>query len=190
MKKLKEFLQALAPITNQQFEDSIHNFSKINLKKGDFFVQQGKLCRQMAFINSGLLRTFYLNDKAEEITACFCTENNFTSAYKSFIQQVPSELSIQAIENTELVVINYNNLQQLYATSATWQHIGRLMLEKEYFVMEQYASVLNNETAKEKYIRLLKEQPTILQKANVEDIASYLGVTRRTLSRIRQELSK
>ena len=56
--------------------------------------------------------------------------------------------------------------------------------------MEQYASILNNETAKEKYLRLLIEQPNVLQKANIEDIASYLGVTRRTLSRIRQEISK
>ena len=57
-------------------------------------------------------------------------------------------------------------------------------------VMERYASVLNNETAKEKYLRLLKEQPNILQKASINDIASYLGITRRTLSRIRQEITK
>lgn len=56
--------------------------------------------------------------------------------------------------------------------------------------MEQYASVLNNETAIEKYVRLLNEQPTVLQRAKIKDIASYLGVTRRTLSRIRQEISK
>ena len=160
------------------------------LQKGDFFVRQGKVCGQIAFINKGTLRTFYVNDKAEETTSCFCTENNLTTSYKSFILQEPSNLSVQALEDTELLVINYDDLQKLYRTSIVWQNIGRAVAEKEYIVMEQYASVLNNETAKEKYLRLLKEQPNVLQKANVEDIASYLGITRRTLSRIRQEISK
>ncbi len=134
--------------------------------------------------------TFYLNDKPEETTSCFCTENSLTTSYKSFILQEPSKLSIQALEETELLVIDYRNLQKLYSTSIVWQNIGRAVAEREYIVMERYASVLNNETAKEKYWRLLKEQPNVLQKSNIEDIASYLGVTRRTLSRIRQEISK
>ena len=87
-------------------------------------------------------------------------------------------------------MIDYDSLQKLYATTPTWQNIGRKVAEKEYIVMEKYASVLNNETAKEKYIRLINEQPSVIHKATVEDIASYLGVTRRTLSRIRQEISK
>ena len=78
----------------------------------------------------------------------------------------------------------------MYKNYPTWQNIGRIITQNEFLNMEQYASVLNNETAKEKYLRLLKEQPNVLQKANIEDIASYLGVNRRTLSRIRQEISQ
>ena len=189
MDNLKTFLQTLTPISNKEFEDSKSNFSKVHLKKGDFFVQQGKICKQIAFINRGSLRTFYLNDKVEEITACFRTEKSLVSSYKSFILQEPSLLSIIALEETELIVINYDKLQKLYSTSMAWQNIGRLVAEREYIIMEQYASVLNNESAKEKYLRLLNEQGEILQKANVEHIATYLGVTRRTLSRIRQEIS-
>ena len=189
MDNLKTFLQTLTPISNKEFEDSKSNFSKVHLKKGDFFVQQGKICKQIAFINRGSLRTFYLNDKVEEITACFRTEKSLVSSYKSFILQEPSLLSIIALEETELIVINYDKLQKLYSTSMAWQNIGRLLAEREYIVMEEYASVLNNESAKEKYLRLLNEKGEILQKANVEHIATYLGVTRRTLSRIRQEIS-
>ena len=130
-----------------------------------------------------------MNDKAEEITACFRTENNFLSSYKSFILQQQSELSIEALADSELTVIEYENLQMLYKSSMAWQNIGRLLAEREYIIMEDYASVLNNETAKEKYSRLLNEQAEVLQIAKVEHIASYLGVTRRTLSRIRQEIS-
>ena len=186
----KNFIRQITPISDTEFEQTVVLFTEQTLQKGDFFVKQDKICRQIAFINKGTLRTFYINDKAEETTSCFCTENSLTTSYKSFILQQPSNLSIQALEDTELLIIDYDHLQKLYSTSIVWQNIGRAVAEKEYIVMEQYASVLNNETAKEKYLRLLKEQPTVLQKANVEDIASYLGVTRRTLSRIRQEISK
>lgn len=190
MDKFKQFLKNIAPITDNDFADTISFFTKLNLQKGDFFVKQDKVCQHIAFIVKGTLRIFYINNKGEETTSCFCTENNFTTSYKSFILQQPSNLSIQAIEETELLVIDYNNLQKLYKSRPIWQNIGRTVAEREYIVMEKYASVLNNETAKEKYLRLLQEQPIVIQKATVEDIASYLGITRRTLSRIRQEISK
>lgn len=190
MNNFKEFIKTIVPITDSEFTDSIKYFKKVNLKKGDYFIQQGKICKQIAFINKGTLRTYYFNHKAEEITSCFCTENSFSTSYKSFILQEPSNLSIQAIEEVELLVIDYNVLQRLYETSISWQNIGRIIAEKEFIVMEKYAAVLNNETAKEKYLRLMEEQPIVLEKAKIKHIASFLGVTSRTLSRIRQEVAE
>lgn len=184
----KNFIRQITPISDKEFDETVVLFQKIKLEKGEFFVKDGTICRQIAYINKGVLRTFYLNNKAEERTSCFCTENSLTTSYKSFILQQPSNLSLQAMEDTELLVIDFEHLQKLYSTSIVWQNIGRAVAEREYIVMEQYASVLNNENGKEKYLRLLQEQPNILQKATIEDIASYLGVTRRTLSRIRQEI--
>lgn len=190
MDKFKQFLKNISPITDHEFADTISYFTEQNLKKGDFFVERDKVCRHIAFIVKGTLRTYYINEKAENTTSCFCTENNLTTSYKSFILQQPSNLILQAIEDTQLLVIDFENLQKLYSKNTVWQTIGRAVAEREYIVMEQYAAVLNNETAKEKYLRLLKEQPNVVQKANIEDIASYLGITRRTLSRIRQEITK
>lgn len=188
MDKFKHFLKNIAPISDKEFADTISYFTEQNLKKGDFFVKQGKVCRDIGFILKGTLKIYYISEKAEERTSCFCTENNLTTSYKSFILQQPSNLILKAIEDTKLLVIDYDNLQKLYSKSIVWQTIGRVLAEREYIVMERYASVLNNETAKEKYLRLLKEQPNILQQANIEEIASYLGITRRTLSRIRKEI--
>lgn len=190
MEKFKLFLNNVAPITDQEFADIIRLFTQRKLQKGEYFVKQDKVCQHIAFIVKGTLRTFYINNKAEETTSCFCTANNLTTSYKSFILQQASNLSIQAIEETELLLIDFSSLQKLYKSNSLWQNIGRIVAEKEYIVMEEYASVLNNETAKEKYLRLLKEQPTVIQKATLEDIASYLGVTRRTLSRIRKEIAE
>ena len=186
----KNFIKQIIPISDTEFEQTIIFFQQQTLQKSDFFVRQDKVCRQIAFINKGTLRTFYINDKAEETTSCFCTENNLTTSYKSFILQQPSNLSIQALEDTELLIIDYENLQKLYAISPIWQNVGRIIAEKEYIVMEKYASVLNNETAKEKYLRLFREQPQIIQKVAVKHIASYLGITTRTLSRIRREIKE
>ena len=190
MDEFKQFIKNIAPISDKEFYNSLAYFREIHLQKGEYFVYQDKVCKQIAFIAHGTLRSFYLNHKGEETTSCFCSERNFSTSFRSFILQQVSDISIQAIEDTTLFVIDYESLQKLYATSPTWQNIGRKVAEKEYMVMEKYASVLNNETAKEKYMRLINEQPSVIHKATVEDIASYLGVTRRTLSRIRQEISK
>jgi CRP-like cAMP-binding protein len=189
MDKLKHFLKQIVPISDEEFEKAMPYFKKKNLKKGEYFINQGKVCSQIAFINKGSLKTFYLNHKSEEVTSCFCGEHCFVTSYKSFIKQIPSELAVQAMEDVALLVISREAIYKQYDISPIWQTIGRILAENEYLVMEKYASILNNESAKEKYLRLMEEQPNVLQKASVEDIASYLGVTRRTLSRIRRELS-
>lgn len=186
----KQFLQKISPITDEEFADTLRYFEEQQVKRAEIFVKPGYVCRHIAFIVQGTLRAYYINENGEETTSCFCTANNLTTSYKSFILQEPSNLIVEAIEDTQLLIISFENLQKLYAQSVAWQTIGRVVAEREYIVMEHYASVLNNETAKEKYLRLLAEQPNVLQKAKMEDVASYLGITRRTLSRIRREMSK
>ncbi len=190
MLKFKEYLQNISTISDKEFEETISYFSEKHLHKGDFFIKQFSVCRQVGFIIKGTIRIYYINQKDEETTYGFCQENCLTTSFKSFISQTPSDLILQALEDTDLLTIDYDKLNLLYKKYPTWQNIGRIITQNEFLNMEQYASVLNNETAKEKYLRLLKEQPNVLQKANIEDIASYLGVTRRTLSRIRQEISQ
>lgn len=190
MNQLKTFLQSITTISDEEFENASTYFREVRLEKGESLLQEGNVCKQMAFVTRGVLRTFYLNHKAQEITHCFRTAGMFASAYRSFVLQEPSFLSITALEYVELILIDYDHLQKLYQTSLVWQRIGRILAERAYIEMEDYATVLNNELAIEKYQRLLKEQPEVIQKSNVEHIATYLGVTRRTLSRIRQEVSE
>jgi len=184
----RKYLESLAPISEADFRASMAYFQPLQLDKGQFFVRQLEVARQVAFIVSGIIRTYYVNEKGEDITYCFCTEGRFSTSFKSFITQSPSALTMQAIEGTELLVINYWDLQELYKVYPAWQQIGRIATEREYLVMEKYASVLNNETALEKYQRLVIEEPVIVQRAPVKHIASYLGISRETLSRIRKQV--
>ena len=185
----QEFLNKVFPLSEAELAETMKYFKSVILQKGEFFLKAGSTCSQAAFIGSGILRTYYINEKGEDTTYCFCTENNLTTSFKSFISQTESTLSIQALEKTELLAISYDDLQELYATIPAWQAIGRILVEKEFLVMEKYASTLNRETAKEKYLRLLQEQPSIIQRASIQHIASYLGVSRETLSRIRNQVA-
>jgi CRP-like cAMP-binding protein len=186
----KKFILQLTPISNVEFESALNSFEDVKLKKGDNFVSQNEICNKIAFVNKGIFRIYHISENGEERTTCFCSENNIMSSYKSFSLQLPSELIIEALEDSEIIIINYNNLQKLFENSKTWQYIGRILTDREYIEILQYASVLSNENAKEKYLRFIKEQPKIIQRVPVQFIASYLGVTRRTLSRIRSEIVK
>ena len=181
-------LTSLLPISAEEFDSAFVYFKEQRLKKGDYFIEHGKVCKQVAYIHSGLLKSFYTDTKGQSTPTCFCTAQSFTSSYRSFILETPSDISIQALEDTVLLVIAKEDLTQLYESGATWLNISRLSTEKELLQTEQYVASLNNDTAKEKYLRLVQQQPEVLQKASVSDIASYLGVTRRTLTRIRKEL--
>lgn len=187
-KKFKDYIQKIVPISDQEFQKALAYFELVSIEKGEFFIDQGKVGKHVGFINKGILRSFYINDKGDEVTSCFCTENNLATSYTSLITQSPSRIAMVALERTELYVINFENINKLYQENAKWQAIGRIIAENEFIGAEDYASRLNNNTAKEKYLRQLQEQPEIVQKSPIIHIASYLGVTRRTLSRIRKEI--
>ena len=156
MDKFKQFLKKISPITETEFAETISYFTELNLQKGDYFVKQDKICKHIGFIISGTIRIYYINSKGEETTYGFCQENCLTTSFKSFLSQTPSHLVLQALENTRLLTIDYEHLNLLYKKYPAWQNIGRIITQNEFLIMEQYASVLNNETAKEKYLRLLK----------------------------------
>jgi CRP-like cAMP-binding protein len=182
------YLNAVAVFAEADFLESMAAFRLANVEKGMLWIEQGKVARELAFIRSGFLRSFHSDEKGNQITSCFCQPETLSTSFKSFITQRPSALSVQALERTELITIAYDDLQHLYKTIPVWQEVSRLLAEEEYLSLWSYAYSLNTETAKEKYLRLMADQPLVLEKASVQDIASYLGITRETLSRIRRQL--
>jgi CRP-like cAMP-binding protein len=188
--QLNTFLQQMGPFSEHELEQSLKIFRPLTLKKGEHLVKEGDLCSTVAFISSGLLRTYYVDANGSEITYCFCGEGKFTTAFQSFISRTVSRQTIEALEDSRLFVITYDQLQALYANFPTWQEIGRRLLEREYLVMEEYASELGTKSATERYSGLLARQPAVFQKVPLQHIASYLGVSRETLSRIRKEAMK
>jgi CRP-like cAMP-binding protein len=171
----------------KSFDNATEYFQIEKIFKGEYLVREGLICNKIAYINEGLFRIYYLKD-GTEINTCFCKENSITSSFNSFLNQIPSNETIQALENSAVVTISSINLAKLYSESAIWQTVSRLLTEKECLRLSDRAGALSFETALEKYKNLLKYQPEIIQRVSIQHIASYIGVSRETLSRIRSQI--
>ena len=160
-----------------------------NLKAGDFFLQQGKVCRNVAFIEEGLLRLYYLND-GKEITNCFCRKDSITCSYTSLITQKASDTAIQAIEASKLIVLPYDAIQKLYEQDLFWQQVGRLVAENEYVITDCHHRFLRDLSATERYLEVLKNDSELLQRVPLNYLSTYLQIAPETLSRIRRKIAR
>ncbi|WP_298517689.1 Crp/Fnr family transcriptional regulator [uncultured Kordia sp.] len=157
------------------------------IKKGDFLLKEGKVCHQIAYIEKGLFRTYFLKD-GNEVNTCFCMEDSITLSHKSFVNRVASTEYIQAIEDAKVVTLSYDNLIKLYQLDYAWQSLSNVLTERECIRLSERINAMSFETAKEKYLHLLEKQPEIIQRVSIQHIASYIGVSRETVSRIRSKI--
>jgi CRP-like cAMP-binding protein len=187
IKDFKKYLMQMTPMDTQSFEAAIKYLKIEHVEKGEFLVREGQICNKIAFIHEGLFRIYYLKEGIE-INTCFCKENSITSSFNSFVHHIPSNENIQALEDSVLVTLSADNLKNLYTENSDWQKVRLLLTEKECLRLSDRANSLSFESAMEKYKNLLKYQPEILQRVSIQHIASYLGVSRETLSRIRSRI--
>lgn len=185
---MTSFFKSLELLTNTELQ-KLNGLPKPKLlKKGDFLVQEGKICDEIVLIKSGILRSFYINNEGEEFTNCITFENELMSAFASFISQQPSEENIQAVADTELLVLKKEDLIFLYKGSTAWQNVGRFLTELQYVDLEKRIVSFQKQTAKQRYETLLKNRSNYIKFIPLKYLASYLGVTPRHLSRIRKEI--
>jgi CRP-like cAMP-binding protein len=172
---------ALSPET----EDAINNsFTKITTTKNEILLKENQLCRHLYFMETGALRGYY-NFNGKEITHWFAFENDFFTSFHSFITQTPSVENLQILEAGTLCVISKNELNKLINTYPIIDKILRIAYEKYYIRLEERYVNGQFKTAKELYDNLMQTQPHILERMPLGYIASYLGITQETLSRIR-----
>lgn len=155
--------------------------------KGDLILRKDERCDSLFFVTKGLLRGYYYEED-KEITSWFSQEKEFATCFYSFIVQKPSFEFVQALEDSDLLQISYSALQNLYVTFPETERIGRIITENYYIKLEERILNLQFKTAKERYQKLLSSKPTLLLRAPLGHIASYLGISQETLSRIRAEM--
>lgn len=189
--KLKTKIEKILQIPIEDCDLYFSN-SKIPLKipAKEYFLKEGKICEQMAFIKKGELRMFYITEEGKEINVEFFFENDFVASYQSFLRQTKSKYYIQAISDCELVTISNKTLQNAYANSPYWQKFGRIVAEKVFTLAEQRTESFLFYNAEERYLNLLSNRPIIFKKIPLYHIASYLGIEPESLSRLRKKLAK
>ena len=186
---IKQSLQKIMPsITEEEMIFFISKLEQRTIAKHDFFVKEGQVAHEMGVVTKGAFRMYFTYQEREQ-TGHFMFEGQWLGDYESFLTQKPAMNNVEALEDSEVFCLSYDNMQQLYKMGAQYERFGRLIAEYVYLVaMNSYKSLLLK-TAEERYIELLATQPQILERLPQHYIASYLGITRETLSRLRRDIA-
>lgn len=187
-KPLLDYVKKYIDLT---LEEEILLLSKINIRtylKNQYIVQQGDVCKSVNFIITGCTKTFYMDTEGQEHIVMFSIEDWWTSDLGSFITQKPADFNVQCIENTQLIQFSYDNLEELYIEIPKFERLFRKIVERA-FVASQKRIIRNfSLDAKERYKIFKTTYPKIDQRVPQYMIASYLGITKEFLSKIKSQL--
>ncbi|GAB1541248.1 Crp/Fnr family transcriptional regulator [Scytonema sp. NUACC21] len=186
--QLSSFLQAITAIPENEIQKLTSIFYPLSLPAGKFFICPGEIPTQIGFIVSGILRLYYVNNEGIEFTKSFCQEKDFVAAYSALILNKPARFFIEALEDSLLLVANYQSYQQLCNEHPCWQIIEHRFVEALFIKKEKREGELLLDDATTRYKKFLMEYPTLEHRAKQYHIASYLGISPVSLSRIRKAL--
>ena len=164
-------------------------FESKNFKKKTIILQAGKVSNEVYYIVKGCMRLFCEKD-GEELSTYFFTENMFAGSYDSFLSRKPSKVAIETLEECEVLVLSHNSLEKLYEVFPKMNEFIRKAIEQRFVVLHDlFISYLLN-SPEERYLMLQKDRPDLLQRIPQHQIASFLGITPVSLSRIRNRVAK
>lgn len=187
MEQLIKYIKTYSTLSTDA-QQALHNcFEKLVLSKNDFLVTENKICRHLYFLEQGAIRGYYLLD-GKEITNWFAFENDFVTSSNSFITGQPAVENIQLLEGSVLWSISKDKLTNLFNQYHEIERLVRIAYEKYYIRLEERFVNAQFKTAAELYENLLLHTPHILERVPLGMIASYLGISQETLSRIRSRL--
>ena len=175
----------LAPALLAQINAAISTETR---KKGEHLIRQGEVAKKLYFLEKGSCRSYTLKD-GKDITTWFTLEQEFITPFTSFFPQQPSYESIELLEDSQLVGFDHHRFQHLRETSTTFEKLVNHFISQYTIQLEERLLVLQTYTAKEKYAYLLNQFPVLIQRIPVKHLASFLGISRETLSRMRSEAS-
>ncbi len=175
-------------ISSEELEKISAFHQSVTFKKNEFLMKEGEIADEYYILTKGLVRAYVHDFDNNEITTEFFVENDIVILSSSLFRKEPSQESLQAVTDCELLKIQYGDFQQLFHEIEGFREWGRMWFSYQVFSMKQRSLDVITKTASERYLKLMKEKPDIIKYAPLKQIASYLGITDSSLSRIRREI--
>lgn len=188
--EVDQHISRCAPIIPSELEIFHSRLKHKTFKKKTLLLSQGEVCKFEAYIIKGCVKKYYIDQNGDEVILQFAVEDWWISDIGSFSEQKPSNLFIETLEDTELLIIDFESKQQLFQEIPKLERVFRIMMQRAYSVLENrfYATVAHS--AEARYLEFLSKYPSIPQRVPQQQIASYLGITPESLSRIKSNLFK
>lgn len=188
MKQLIDFLLQFGNLNDQQIELIKSKTTELEIKKDGYFSEAGKIPDKVGFIVEGVLRVCYYSNQGEEITKYFGDENHLIVDWHHFDAKIAASEYLQAVTNCKLLVFSRKSWEELSNTIIGWDGIVHKIIQKALIEKLDRRSPLVSEDATTRYLMFLEKFPSVANRVPLSYIASYLGVTQQSLSRIRKNI--
>jgi CRP-like cAMP-binding protein len=189
LQEAREFLSLCCNLSEEAFSLSTNMWKTSTYKKGEKYNVSGKICKTSSFIKAGYFRTYKLDTNGEQRNIFIHPPGQTLVSFVSFVQQIPCDHDIEAITDSMVISISYDDLQELYKVSLEWAKVGRLFAEYAYKLVEDRFMGYYDLSPEERYVKLMDEAPEIFNVVALKEISSFLGIEFQSLCRIRKRLA-
>ena len=186
---LQKSISEKVSLTEEEFNFCKTLFIPKKLRKKQYLLQEGDVCRYTSFVEQGMLRMFTVDEKGNEPILQFSSEGWWVADLYSFLTDEPSNYNIEALEDCELLLITKESWDILLEKIPAFERYFRILIQNSLIATQRRLMSSISETAEEKYIKLTNNFPGCIQRVPQHMIASYLGITRETLSRVRSQMA-
>jgi CRP-like cAMP-binding protein len=174
-------------LTGEEEQYFLSLLKQKKLKRKQILLQEGEVCRYQYFVNKGCLRSYSIDDKGQEHVAQFAIEDWWIGDMYSFLTQTPARLNIDALEDADLIYIDQPSLEKLYTRVPKFERFFRILIQNAFIATQQRIVESISLPADQRYCSFIEKYPLMEQRIPLKYIASFLGITPESLSRIRSQ---
>ncbi|MEM9327484.1 MAG: Crp/Fnr family transcriptional regulator [Bacteroidota bacterium] len=186
---LFEIFEAAA-FTNEELESVLGHFKSRTFQKGEYLLRKGYTANHYWYMAEGFIRSYAIDTEGNDVTTNFFTVKDIVIDWPSFFMRNPSRENIQALTDCSCWQLDFETFQRLFHSNKKFREFGRSNLVRSYFELKNHTTSLITDQARERYLRLIEEKKEIVQNVSLKQIATYLGITDSSLSRIRKEIAQ
>ncbi len=187
---LTQFIQNVLPMPTVLAEEIVGYFQEKAFIKNDFLLQEGQVSNEYIFLIDGFIRAYTHDTDGNDISTNFYSKNQIVLEVSSFFNRTPAQENFQAMTDCKGLVISYEQVQILFHSIPEFREFGRKVLVQGFTALKQRMLSMINQTAEQRYANLMLTKPEIIQNAPLKNIATYLGITDTSLSRIRKDFAR